>query len=103
VPVLIGVLRIPPHVAVATTAFVILLTSPIGILAHLSLEHQATPSYVLSLGFLLAAGGFAGGQIGARLAPRVQPKVLTGILTAMMLSAAAGLIARHVPGMLHAS
>ncbi len=93
VPIMMIVLGMPAHLATATSTFVILLTSPTGIITHFALERSSGAQTALLSG-ILAAGGLIGGQIGARLAPRFKASQLTWIFAALLLAASAGLAAR---------
>jgi uncharacterized membrane protein YfcA len=95
VPVMILLLRVPPHIATATSSFAILLTSPAGVLTHFFLE-RADPSKLIYYATFLAIGGLAGGQIGARLAPYVSARALQILLAVLLAAAAASLVARHL-------
>ena len=91
VPVLLMVLRFPIHVVAGTSAFVVTLTSPSGILTHAYFGH-----FDLRVGTPLVLGGLLGGNIGARLASRVSPKRLTWLLAGLLIAAALALVAKHI-------
>lgn len=78
VPLLIGVLKIPIHVAIGTDLVQITGTAASGAIAHWMLGHV-----IPMLSLLLLVGGVIGAQIGARLSkklPRITLKEILGIL-----------------------
>jgi uncharacterized protein len=85
------ILRMRTHAVTATSTFAILLTSPIGVIAH-NLEHDIDWSLALPL----ACGGIVGGQIGPRIAQRLSSPRLLTVMAITLIAAAAGLILRHV-------
>ncbi|GIX08214.1 MAG: UPF0721 transmembrane protein [Candidatus Poribacteria bacterium] len=73
VPLAVRWLRIPPHVAVATTSLVVAVSSGTGVLVHATEGHiQANWDRIL----FLALGAVLGAQIGARLAGRISERAL---------------------------
>jgi uncharacterized membrane protein YfcA len=81
----------PPHIAAATSSFVILLTAPVGIATHV-LAGDAQWNLVLPL----ALGGLAGGSFGPGIAKRISSPQLINLLVAAFVLAAVGLVIRHL-------
>jgi len=90
VPILLIYFRLPVHAVAATSAFVVMLTSPAGILAHAFYGDLS-----LRIVVPLAIGGLAGGGIGAYLAPRVSSRRLSTLLACGLILAALALVIRH--------
>lgn len=71
VPVMVLVLRIPAHIATATSTFILIFTAGAGVIVHLLAgEYAGRLAEVLSLG----AGVLAGAQLGALLSIRLAHK-----------------------------
>jgi uncharacterized membrane protein YfcA len=81
----------PPHIVTATSAFVIALTSPVGVVAH---------AIAGDIDWFAAAPLIAGGLVGGALAPIVSKRVssprLVTLLAIALIGAALGLVLRHV-------
>ena len=80
-----------PHAVTATSTFAILLTSPVGVVAH-HFEHDIDWNLALPL----ALGGIIGGQIGPRIAQRLSSPRLLTVTAITLIAAAVGLILRHI-------
>ncbi len=91
IPLLLLAARMPPHVVTATSALVIALTAPVGVIAH---------AVAGDIDWLAAAPLVAGGLLGGALAPAVSARVssprLISLLALALIGAAAGLVLRHV-------
>ena len=87
VPILCLVLQIPIHYAVATSCFMILITSFSGVLQR-GLYGHVVYKYGISLGI----GAIAGAQIGARLAKKTKPKILSILFGILLIIVAIRLI-----------
>lgn len=91
IPLLLIAARMPAHVVTATGAFVITVTAPVGVLAHVvggDVDWQfAVP---------LVAGGLVGGSLGPPIAKRVSSPRLITLLAVALILAAAGLVLRHL-------
>jgi len=92
VMVFLGLFRMPPHVVTATSTLAILLTSPVGVAAHV-VENGVLWAYAIPL----AAGGLAGGQVGPRIAGRISSGRLLDVLAVTILVAALILALKHIP------
>lgn len=93
IPSLLYFSDLPLHAITATSHFGIVLTSPVGLLAHF-IEHDIDWRYVIPL----VLGGLLGGPIGARLSVRVKsPRLITFVATALVIAALA-LVGRHIFG-----
>ena len=80
VPTLLYFSELPIHAVSATSQFGILLTSPIGLIAHV-LQRDVDPHLVIPL----VAGGLIGGPVGARLSRRLRS-------TQLLVTVAIGLV-----------
>jgi len=89
VPAMLVLFRFPPHVAAATSMFVIFLSAVVGSTTNL-LYGNIEWLYVL----LLAPGAWAGGQLGALLAKRLKGKTLVFILRLLILGVAIQMIVK---------
>jgi len=87
VPILCLVLQIPIHYAVATSCFMILITSFSGVIQR-GLYGHVVYKYGISLGI----GAVTGAQIGARLAKKTKPKILSILFGILLIIVAIRLI-----------
>jgi uncharacterized membrane protein YfcA len=91
VPSLLYFSNLPAHAISATSHFGIVLTSPVGLVAH-AFEHDIRIAYILPL----AIGGLLGGPLGAYLSQRLKsPQLLVFVAIALAIGALS-LIAHHV-------
>jgi uncharacterized membrane protein YfcA len=91
VPVMLFLFREDVHSTAATSAFVVMLTSPVGVITHaLYGDLQAWAAIPL------VAGGFAGGTVGARVARRIRAVHLSTVMAGMLFVAALALAVKHV-------
>lgn len=81
VPVMIRALRIPPHVATATSQGVLLCTSLLALTVHFLRGNLQTMTDVV---LPLALGTVAGAQIGAAVSGRLGSATLTRVLAALL-------------------
>jgi uncharacterized membrane protein YfcA len=93
IPSLLYFTELPVHMIGATSQFAILLTAPVGFVAHV-LQRDVAWNFALPL----VAGGLLGGPIGARLSARVNSPALLLCVAAALIVAALALVFRHVPG-----
>lgn len=91
IPSLIYFSELPAHAITATSQFVIVLTSPVGLATHFA-QHDIYWNYVLPL----VGGGLLGGPIGARLSLRLHSPRLMLYVAVALVAAALALIAKHV-------
>ncbi|MBV8151020.1 MAG: sulfite exporter TauE/SafE family protein [Candidatus Eremiobacteraeota bacterium] len=91
VPTLLMFFGMPVHVVSATSSFVVMLTSPVGVITHALYGH-----IVLTIGLPLVAGGLVGGSLGAYLAKHVSRERLTSLLAGGLILAAIALAVRHL-------
>jgi uncharacterized membrane protein YfcA len=89
VPVMVILFRFPPHVATATSMFVICLSSLLGSGVHLWHGNIDWPLFLA-----LAPGAIVGGRIGAVIASRLTGKQLMWLLRATLLLVAIYLIVK---------
>jgi len=87
VPLMVLLFRFPPHVATATSMFVILLSSILG-----SAMHVWNGNVDWRLFAALAPGALAGGRGGAAIASRLSGRQLMWLLRAVLLAMAIYLI-----------
>ncbi len=91
IPLMLLAARMPAHIVTATSAFVIALTSPVGVVAH---------AIAGDIDWFAAAPLIAGGLVGGALAPIVSKRVssprLVTLLAIALIGAALGLVLRHV-------
>ncbi|MGH7716214.1 MAG: sulfite exporter TauE/SafE family protein, partial [Vulcanimicrobiaceae bacterium] len=91
VPVMLVLFREDVHVTAATSAFVVMLTSPVGVIAH-----GAYGDLNLWTALPLVAGGLTGGAIGARVARHLHAKHLSNVMAGMLFVAALALAIKHL-------
>jgi len=124
VPVLVYLLRQPPHAATAGSLLIVGITAAAGMIAHrragqvrlapgiafgvlgvagsyagTRLSSTVPPDLLLSLfaGLMLAAAALAGVLAGNRVASRVDAARLTTAFTVLLIAVAAYLLARSLP------
>jgi uncharacterized protein len=90
IPLLLIAARMPPHIVVATGAFVITTTAPIGIAAH---AYAGDVDWIFAAPLVL--GGLAGGSVGPLIARRVSSPRLVTLLSIALVIAAVSLAVRH--------
>ncbi|MCI5896349.1 MAG: sulfite exporter TauE/SafE family protein [Sutterella sp.] len=79
VPMLVFALGFPPHIAVATSTFVLMVSAAVGVVGHAMLAHIVwVPA--LAVGF----GAIVGAQIGAMLSKKSRPRLIIVILSCVM-------------------
>jgi len=93
VPAMVLLYRFPPHIASATSMFVILWSAIIGSATHIYLGEIDW----MSAAFLIP-GALVGGWVGARIAQRLSSKVLLWILRSVLLLIAIRLIVESLMG-----
>ena len=91
VPSMLYFSTLPAHAISATSHFVLILTSPTGLVVH-ALQHDVKLSDVVPL----VAGGLCGGPIGARLSLRVKSPQLLVFVGVAFVFVAASLSLRHI-------
>jgi uncharacterized protein len=91
IPSLIYFSELPAHAITATSQFVIMLTSPVGLYAHY-VEHDIYWKYAIPL----VVGGLLGGPIGARISRRLHSPRLMGLVAFALVAAALALVARNL-------
>ncbi|HJW88728.1 MAG TPA: TSUP family transporter, partial [Dehalococcoidia bacterium] len=89
IPILIGLLQFPVHIATATSHFVLSISAFTASLSHLiGGAYSGTWQIVLALG----AGVVVGAQVGARLSERVAGPLLVRLLAVGLLLVGARLL-----------
>lgn len=77
VPALVGLLRFPPHIATATSHFVLAIMATVGTGVHLAAGDLGG---LVGQTVLLGIGAVAGAQLGARLSSRVHGVFIVRVL-----------------------
>ncbi len=90
IPLLLIGARMPPHIVTATSAFIIALTSPVGVITH---ALGGDVDWIAAIP--LIGGGFIGGAIAPRISARVSSPRLITLLAIALIGAAGGLALRH--------
>ncbi len=89
VPLMIFILGFPAHIAVATSTFVLMVSSSIGVVSHALLNHIVwTPALCIGLGAIVGA------QIGAKISQKSRPKIIVTILAFTMVVLGIQLVVR---------
>lgn len=91
VPMMVFILGFPAQIAVASSTFILMVSSLVGTISHGMLGH-----IVLLPAVCIGAGCVLGAQIGARLSKRSKPKVLVIILSVTMVFMGIQLIYRGI-------
>jgi len=91
VPSLLYFSDLPAHAISATSHFILILTSPTGLIVH-TFQHDVKLRDVLPL----VAGGLCGGPVGARLSLKLKSPHLTIAVGIAMLGVAASLALRQI-------
>jgi uncharacterized membrane protein YfcA len=91
VPSLLYFSTLPAHAISATSHFILILTSPTGLIVH-ALQHDVKVPDVIPL----VAGGLCGGPVGARLSLRLKSPQLLIFVGIALICVAASLALRHV-------
>lgn len=91
VPSLLYFSSLPAHAISATSHFVIILTSPTGLVVH-GFQHDIRLNDIVPL----VAGGLLGGPIGAHLSLRLKSPQLLVIVGIALICVAASLALRHL-------
>ena len=79
VPMMVFILGFPAHIAVATSTFVLMISSLVGVVSHAYLHH-----IVWMPAIAIGCGAMVGAQIGARLSNKSRPRLIIVILSAVM-------------------
>lgn len=80
VPAMVLLYRFPPHVAVATSMFMVFLTSIVNSISHISLGNVPW-NYTASV----IIGGYVGAKLGAFINKRLKSKTVVFVLQLMMV------------------
>ena len=87
VPAMIGFLGFPPHIATATSHFVLAISSLIGVVTH-QWEHHILWGYAILFGI----GAIGGAQIGAKISKHVKGRSILYLLAGALMLLALRLI-----------
>lgn len=79
VPLMVFVLGFPPQVAVATSTFVLFVSSVMGVGSHALLGH-----IVWAPALMIGAGAVIGAQLGAKIAKKSKPRILVILLSVLV-------------------
>jgi uncharacterized protein len=89
VPALIHLLSFPPHIATATSTFILAFTTAVGGVSHVALGHVLwAPAVTLGIGVIIGA------QLGARWGSKLQGTVLVRLLSLALILVALRLLVR---------
>lgn len=91
VPLMIFTLGFPPQIAVATSTFVLMVSSAVGTVSHAMLDHIV---WAPALG--VGIGAIVGAQIGAKLAKKSRPRLIVILLSVVMVALGVQLICRGI-------
>jgi uncharacterized membrane protein YfcA len=91
VPIMLIAARMAPHIVTATSTFFILLTAPVGVVAHVV---AGDVNWLIALPLVL--GALAGGFVAPPIARRLSSPQLINLLIGAFVLAAIGLIVRHL-------
>ncbi len=91
VPSLLYFSSLPAHAISATSHFILILTSPTGLIVH-AIQHDIQLRDVIPL----VAGGLCGGPIGARLSLRLKSPQLLIFVGIALVAVAGSLAFRHI-------
>jgi uncharacterized protein len=91
VPSLLYFSTLPAHGISATSHFILILTSPTGLIVH-AIQHDVQLRDVVPL----VAGGLCGGPVGARLSMRLKSPQLLVVVGIALIAVAGSLALRHV-------
>jgi uncharacterized membrane protein YfcA len=80
IPIMLYVLRYPPHIATATTHFVTMMTCAAALIPHLILGNiQVNEAWCMGIGVI------GGAQLGARFARHISPKAVVCLYNIVLL------------------
>jgi len=91
VPMMVILFRFPPHVATATSMFIILMSASIGSVSHIILGNIIF-LYVLFIG----PGAFIGGRLGSLIASKLSSKTLVTLLQVIIILVAIQMIYKGI-------
>ena len=91
VPSMLYFSSLPAHAISATSHFILILTSPTGLIVHALQGDVKVPDVIP-----LVAGGLIGGPVGARLSLRLKSPHLLIVVGIALLAVAGSLALRHL-------
>ncbi len=80
VPMMVFLLGFPAQIAVATSTFVLMVSSVVGVVSHAVLDH-----IVWLPAIAVGAGAFVGAQGGAKIAKKIRPSWIVILLAVVMV------------------
>ena len=89
VPMMVFLLGFPAQIAVATSTFVLMVSSVVGVVSHATLNH-----IVWIPAIAVGAGAFVGAQFGAKIAKKIRPSWIVVLLAFVMVCLGAQLFLR---------
>ena len=89
VPMMVFLLGFPAQIAVATSTFVLMVSSVVGVVSHAMLSH-----IVWIPAIAVGAGAFVGAQFGAKIAKKIRPSWIVVLLAFVMVCLGAQLFLR---------
>lgn len=91
VPMMVILFNFPPHVAVATSMFIILMSASVGSIAHI-IQGNIIFIYVLIIG----TGAYIGGRLGAYISTKISSKTLIVLLRLIIVLIAGQMIYKGI-------
>ncbi len=79
VPMMVFLLGFPPQIAVATSTFVLFVSSVMGVVSHAALGH-----IIWSTAVMIGIGAMLGAQFGAKIAKKSRPSFLVVLLSILV-------------------
>ena len=79
VPMMVFILGFPAHIAVATSTFILMVSSFVGVVSHAALSH-----IVWIPAIAVGTGAMVGAQIGALLSKKSRPRIIIVLLSCVM-------------------
>ncbi len=89
VPLMIRLLSFPPHIATATSHFVLMVSSLLSVIVHFSMKPDIS---ILSISFFLIIGVIPGAWLGAKLSNKVKGEHILYIVSMALLFVAIRII-----------
>ena len=79
VPMMVFILGFPAHIAVATSTFILMVSSAVGVVSHAFLDH-----IVWVPAIAVGCGAMVGAQIGALISKKSRPRIIIILLSCVM-------------------
>ena len=76
---MVFILGFPAHIAVATSTFILMVSSAVGVVSHAFLDH-----IVWIPAIAVGCGAMVGAQIGALISKKSRPRIIIVLLSCVM-------------------